>query len=75
MLLKMFRPNLIDYINLSRVLDNYTRSCKCTSRESRVGLVCRGGGNTSFSLKNISSYTFISCNRNMVSSDSVILTK
>ena len=48
MLLKMFRPNLIDYINLSRVLDNYTRSCKCTSRESRVGLVCRGGGEYQF---------------------------
>ena len=26
MLLKVFRPNLIDYINLSKVLDNYTRN-------------------------------------------------
>ena len=57
MLLKVFRPNLIDYINLSKVLDNYTRRCKCTSAESRVGLVC--GGNVRFSLKNISSFHFL----------------
>ena len=57
MLLKVFRPNLIDYINLSKVLDNYTGRCKCTSGESRLGLVCVcvGGGDISFSLKNISS--------------------
>ena len=42
MLLKVFRPNLIDYTNLSSVLDNYTR--RCTSGESMVGLVCGGGG-------------------------------
>ena len=53
MLLKVFRPNLIDYINLSKVLDNYTRRCKCTSGESRVGLVCggRGEGHQFFSEK------------------------
>ena len=58
MLLKVFRPNLIDYINQSKVLDNYTKRCKCTSGKSRVGLVRgeRGRGNISFSLKNISSY-------------------
>ena len=61
MLLEVFRPNLIDYINLSKVLDNYTRGCKCTSGESRVGLVCGGGGGggVSFSLKNISSFCFV----------------
>ena len=42
MLLKVFSPNLIDYINLYKVLDNYTRRCKCTSGETRVGLVCGG---------------------------------
>ena len=42
MLLKVFRLNLIDYKNLSKVLANYTRRCKCTSGESRVGLVCGG---------------------------------
>ena len=42
MLLKVFRHNLIDYVNLSKVLDNYER-CKCTSGESRVGLVCGWG--------------------------------
>ena len=42
MFLKVFRPNLIDYINLSKVLDNY-RKCKYTSGESRMGLVCVGG--------------------------------
>ena len=40
MLLKVLRPKLIDYINLSKVLDNYTRRCKYTSGEWRVGLVC-----------------------------------
>ena len=40
MLLKVSRPNLIDYINLSKVLDNYMRRRKCSSGESRVGLVC-----------------------------------
>ena len=56
MLLKVFRPNLIDYINLSKVLDNYTRRCKWTEgTQPRVGLVC-GVGGISFSLKNISSY-------------------
>ena len=34
------------------VLNNNTRRCKCTSGESKVGLVC--GGDISFSLKNIS---------------------
>ena len=42
MLLKVFRPNLMDYIDLSKVLDNYMRKCKCTSGEPRVGLVCGG---------------------------------
>ena len=42
MLLKVLRPNLIDYINLSKVLDNCTRRCNCTSGESRVGLICGG---------------------------------
>ena len=28
MLLKEFTPNLIDYINLFKVLDNYMRRCK-----------------------------------------------
>ena len=51
MFLKVFRPNLIDYINLSKVLDNYRR-CKCTSGESRVGLVCMGGTSV-LSLKKI----------------------
>ena len=50
MILKVFRPNLIDYINLSKVLDNYSRRCKCTSGKSRVGLVC-GVGDISFSVK------------------------
>ena len=54
MLLKVFKPNLMDYINLSKILDNCTRRCKCTSGESTVGLVC--GGDISFSLKNISSF-------------------
>ena len=40
MLLNVFRPNLVDYINLSKGLGNYRRRCKCTSGESRVGLVC-----------------------------------
>ena len=48
MLLKVFRPNLIDYINLSKVLDNYMRRCRCTSGGSMVGLVCVG---TSVSLR------------------------
>ena len=42
MLLKVFRLNLIDYINLSKVFANNTRRCKCTSGESKVGLVCGG---------------------------------
>ena len=42
MFLKVFRTNLIDYINLSKMLDKYTRGCKCTSGELRVGLVCGG---------------------------------
>ena len=54
MLLHVFRPNLIDYFNLSKVLDKYSRMCKCTSWESRVGIVC-GGWYISFSLENISS--------------------
>ena len=49
MLLKVLRPNLIDYINLSKVLADYMRRCKCTSGESRVGLDCAGV--ISFSLK------------------------
>ena len=49
MLLKAFRPNLIDYINLSKVLDNYMRRRKCTSGESRVGFVAGGGGHRFFS--------------------------
>ena len=61
LLLKEFtvlRPNLIDYINQSQVLDNYMRRCKCTVRDSRGGiwLVCvegGGGGGISISLKNI----------------------
>ena len=44
MLLKVFRPNLIDVINLSKVLDNYTKRCKYTSGDLRMGLVCGGGG-------------------------------
>ena len=48
MLLKAFRPNLIDYINLSKVLDNYTRRRKCTSGESTVGFVGGGGGGHRF---------------------------
>ena len=40
MLLKVFRPNLIDNIDLSKVLDDYTRRWKCTSGKSSVGLVC-----------------------------------
>ena len=40
MLLKVFRPNLIDYINLSKVLDSYMRRCRCTSGELNVGLFC-----------------------------------
>ena len=44
MLLKVFRPNLIGYINLSKVFDNYMymRRCKCTTGESKVRLVCGG---------------------------------
>ena len=42
MLLKVFRQNLIDYINLSKVVDNYTKRCKCTTGELKVGLVCGG---------------------------------
>ena len=60
MLLKAFRPNLIDYINLSKVLDNYTRRRKCTSGESTVGFVGGGGGDIGFSLKNISSFLIMS---------------
>ena len=62
MLLKVFRPNLIDYINLSKVVDNYTRRCKCTSEESRLALVWVGGwgaGDISFPLKNISSISIL----------------
>ena len=53
--LYIFRRNLIAYINLSKVLDNYMSRCKCTGRDSRggSGLV---GGDISFSLENISSY-------------------
>ena len=43
MLLKAFKPNLIDYINLSKILDNYVRRCKCTGGDSRVGLGWWGG--------------------------------
>ena len=52
----IFRPNLIDYINISKVLDNYMSRCKCTGGDSRcgIGLV----GDISFSLKNISRYSF-----------------
>ena len=42
MLMKVFRPHLIDSINLSKVLDNYTRRCKYTSGETRVGLFVGG---------------------------------
>ena len=51
--LKEFRPNLIDYINLSKVLDNYMSRCKCSGGDSRVEL--GWWGDISFSLKNISS--------------------
>ena len=54
MLLKGFRPNLIDCINLPKVLNNYMRRCKCTGGESNVGLVCEW--DISFSLKDIFSY-------------------
>ena len=53
MLLKVFRPNLIDYINLSKVLDNYTRRCKWNrgyTTEDGIGL-WRGGGHQFFSEK------------------------
>ena len=51
--LLIFRPNLIDYISLSKVLDNCMSRWKCTGGDSRgwIGLV----GDISFSLKNISS--------------------
>ena len=45
--LHILRPNLIDYINLSKVLDSYMRRCKCTGGIQGVGFF--------FSLKNISS--------------------
>ena len=50
----IFRPNLIHYINISKVLDNYMSRCKCTGGNSMggIGLV----GDISFSLKNISSF-------------------
>ena len=50
----IFRPNWIDYINLSKVLDNYMSRCKCTGCSSRGGI--RLVGDISFSLKNISSF-------------------
>ena len=57
MLLKVFRPNLIDNINISKVLDNYTRRCKCTSGKSRVGFVCwRGGALVFFTKKSFLVY-------------------
>ena len=56
MLLKAFKPNLIDYINLSKILDNYMRRCKCAGGDSRVGLGWWWEGDISFSQKNISSF-------------------
>ena len=52
--LNICRQNLIDHINLSKVLDNYMSRCKCTggNLRGRIGLV----GDISFSLKNNSSF-------------------
>ena len=44
----IFRPNLIDYINLSKALDNYTSRCKCTSGEIEGGIGLWGGGASVF---------------------------
>ena len=46
MLLKeihIFRPNLIAYINLSKVLDNYMSRCECSGRDWRGGIGLVGG--------------------------------
>ena len=45
---------MIDYINLSKVLDNYIKRCKCTGGESRGGIWLAGGGHK-FIFENISS--------------------
>ena len=50
----IFRPNLIDYINLSKGLDNYMSKCKYTGGNSRGGI--GQVADISFSLKNISSF-------------------
>ena len=52
--LHIFRPVWIDYINLSKFLDNYLSRCKCTGGDSRGGiffslkkiLVCFGESST-----------------------------
>ena len=41
--LHIFRPKLIAYINLSKVLDNYWSRCKCTGGDSRGGTGLVGG--------------------------------
>ena len=52
----IFRPNLIDYISISKLLDNDMSSCRCTCGNSRGwDWAGGGGGGISFSLKNISS--------------------
>ena len=56
MLPKVFRPNLIVYINLSKVFDNYTRRCECTSGESRVGLVCEETSNICTELSSLCAF-------------------
>ena len=41
--LHIFRPNLIDYINLFKVLDNYMSRCKCAGGHLRGGIGLVGG--------------------------------
>ena len=55
----ILRPNLINYINISKFLDNEMSRRKCTGGNSRrwdwAGVCVRGGGveTINFSLKNI----------------------
>ena len=55
----MYRPNLIDDINISKFLENDTSRYKCTSGDSRGWDSAGGGGGHHFFLKDISSFLII----------------